>query len=74
MQKETRHYRTATIILLVLLSTIFAGCAHEKVHFLNDSELILSGDANKQPPTPSYDWILMSQGYFRKLTTVQADK
>lgn len=70
MQKETKHWPTMTVILLPLLLMTFSSCASKKPYYFNDSDKKLLGDANTQPPTMSFEWVCMSKGKFRRITTV----
>lgn len=66
---ETRLWRIIIVSYLLLSPLIFQGCAHVKVRFFDDSDQVVSGEANKQPPTPTFAWVLMSKGQYRKITT-----
>lgn len=57
------------VILLLLSLPIFSGCATVKPHYFNDSDKIAVGKAKERPPIPEFDWVLMSQGMYRKITT-----
>jgi hypothetical protein len=60
-----------TIVILSLLSLpILSGCVRIKPVYFNDSDKVFSGDANAQPPTPTFEWVLMSKGKYREITTV----
>lgn len=58
------------LILSLLLLPILSGCVRLKPVYFNDSDKVFSGDANAQPPTPTFEWVLMSKGLYRKITTV----
>jgi hypothetical protein len=53
-----------------LLLPILSGCARLKPVYFNDSDKLFLGDANTQPPTPTFEWVLMSKGKYREITTV----
>jgi len=65
----TRHFKITILILLLLLPLGSFGCAHAKPLFFNDSDKVESGEANTQPPTPTFEWVLMSKGKYRTITT-----
>lgn len=59
-----------TIAMSLLLSLIlFCGCVRAKPYYYNDSDKIIAGNKGEQPPTPEFNWILMSEGKYRKITT-----
>lgn len=70
MWREMSLLRRMILIPLAVLLLTSCGCASAGTRYFNDSEKIESGEANKQPPTPSFEWVLMSKGMYRKITTV----
>lgn len=60
---------TMKVMLLLLLLPLLSGCATVKPYYFNDSDKIYVGNANKQPPVPVFDWVLMSKGKYREITT-----
>jgi predicted small lipoprotein YifL len=70
MLSAMKLLKTTTLILLLSSLTLLFGCAHAKPYYFNDSDKVFAGDANKQPPTPTFDWVLMSKGKYRTITTV----
>lgn len=59
-----------TILAFLLLSLIcLSGCTTVKPYYFNDSDKIFVGNATEQPPKCEFDWVLMSKGKFRQITT-----
>jgi predicted small lipoprotein YifL len=56
------------LLFIIFLATL-AGCTTLKPVYFNDSDQVFVGDARTQPPTPTFEWILMSTGQYRKITT-----
>jgi len=70
MLKEIKRWSTMIVILSLLLLPILSGCAHVKPVYFNNSDKIVSGAALEQPPVPEFEWVLMSKGKYREITTV----
>jgi len=70
MLKGIRRWQRTIAILLLLLLPILSGCAHVEPVYFNNSDKIVSGMAKEQPPVPEFDWVLMSKGKYREITTV----
>ena len=70
MLKGIRLWRITICLLFPLLLLTSSGCVRVKPIFINDSDRVYSGEANTQPPTPEFSWVLMSKGQYRKITTV----
>ena len=56
--------------MVIFLAVGVMGCVRLKPVYFNDSDKIYLGDANIQPPIPTFEWVLMSKGLYRKITTV----
>ena len=69
MRKEIRRWRITTAILLLLLLPTSFGCARAKPYYFNDSDKVFSGNKGDAMPIPGFDWVLMSKGLYRKITT-----
>jgi len=60
--------RKIYIVGIVLsLSTMFTGCAIRPI-IIKDSDKVYVGKAGQQPPTPDFDWALLSISKFKELT------
>jgi len=70
MHVGIKLYRIIIVTSLLLLPPLLSSCVRGKPYYFNDSDKIVSGDANQQPPTPTFDWVLMSKGKYREITTV----
>jgi len=57
------------MILLLLSLPILSSCVRGKPYYFNASDKIYTGKAG-QAITAEFDWVLMSQGKFREITTV----
>jgi predicted small lipoprotein YifL len=62
------------VILSLLLIVSLSSCATAKPYYFNDSDKIITGKAGAAPPVTSYDWVLMSQGKYRDITTAVITK
>lgn len=61
------------ILTLLLLSLIgLSSCAGVKTVYLNDSDKVYAGQANQTITTP-FDYVLMSKGKFREVTTISLE-
>lgn len=70
MLKEIKHWQKMIAIVLVLLMPTLLGCSVTKPYYINDSDRIFVGMAETQPPIPYFDWVCMSKGQYRTLTTL----
>ncbi len=70
MLNEIKLFRIMIAALLLLSLPILSSCSRVKTRSFNDSDQIMSGDAYVQPPIPNFEWVCMSKGRYRNITTV----
>ena len=68
MLKGIKLLRLAIMILLLLSPLILSSCATVKPYYFNDSDKIFTGKKGATVQ-PEFDWVLMSQGKYREITT-----
>jgi len=56
-----------SICIISIISVMFVGCTVKPV-IIKDSDKVYVGKAGQQPPTPDFDWALLSQSKLRELT------
>jgi hypothetical protein len=69
----TRRWRLITAICLLSLMLTSSSCVRVKPFYFNDSDRVYSGNAG-ETVKPDFDWVLMSKGNYRKLTTINPDR
>jgi hypothetical protein len=55
------------ICIIAIIGIVLTGCAVKPV-IIKDSDKVYVGKAGQQPPTPDFDWALLSQEKLRELT------
>jgi len=89
MRNETKPYRNMMVILLLLLLPLLSSCATVKPVYFNDCDRIYVTANGQQDGKPirklcsedgsqciqtNFDAVGMSEGQYRKLTTVPENK
>jgi hypothetical protein len=71
MFAEIKLYRLTIAMSLLLLPILLSACAHAKPYYFNDSEKVYSDKAKTGVcEKVDFDCVCMSQGLYRKITTV----
>lgn len=73
MKNATRRWRPVIATLSLLLLLTLSGCATAKNYYFQDSDKLYIGKAG-ETVKPEFDYVLMSQGKYRQITTFPADK
>jgi len=55
------------ICIIVIIGIMLTGCAVKPI-IIKDSDKVYVGKAGQQPPTPDFDWVLLSKSKLKELT------
>jgi hypothetical protein len=70
-RKGTRRFSTRILMLSLFSLVILSGCATGRTHYFNESDKVIAGTAKEGVCSGvAFDCVVMSQGTFRDLTTV----
>ena len=56
-----------SVCIISIICVMLTGCAIRPV-IIKDSDKVYVGKAGQQPPTPDFDWALLSISKLRELT------